>query len=268
MALKEVAIGKRAQLDKASQRMFLAVCAASVVLGLALVGSIFFIKWMVFNGKVISRKDQIISDYKTIQSNVNVLSQNIIGSDTVPGLANNANLEVIARARGTSCVSIDGTPVDTEDDVELARICSALRVIPDALPSVRNDEAAYASLNKLFLLTKDENGQPVEPESIAPGSNNPTTDNSGLSTIPVSLSIKNTSTTARAVLDTIERSIRNYDIRSATIAWRSSDGINRDQIELRGTAVAYYSLPVEAVTKTEIIYADDSNRPTAGGTTR
>ena len=270
MALKEIAIGKRAQIDKASQKIFLAVCGASIVLGLALVGSIYFVKWMIFNGKIITRKDEVIQDYKSIQSNVSTLRHNIIGDSDTPGLAGNANLEVIARARDANCVSIDGEYTVPEDDIELTRVCSALRVIPDALPSVRNDEAVLASLNKLFLLTNDESGQPVEPESISPSGNNSITDASGLSTIPVNLSIKNSSTTTRAVLDTIERSIRNFDIRTITIAWRSSDGVNRDQIELRGTAAAYYSAPIEALVKTEILYADESSSQssTRGATRR
>ncbi|MDR3298175.1 MAG: hypothetical protein LBT19_02280 [Candidatus Nomurabacteria bacterium] len=261
MANKEIAIAKRAAIDKASRKMFLAVCGASIILGLALVGSIYFIKWMSFNGKVIARKGEIIKDYKDIQSNVAALRNNIIGdgaSDS--GLANNLNLEVMARARDAGCVDIDSNPVDTEDNVELARICSALRVIPDALPSVRNDEAVYASLNKLFLLTHDGNGNPVEPESISPGGNGGTDASTGLNTIPISLSVKNTGSTTRAVLDTIERSIRNFDIQNATISWRGGSGNNSDQLELRGTAVAYYSSPIKAVTKTETIYADDSSK--------
>lgn len=263
MATKEIAIGKRAAIDKASKKMFLAVCGASVVLGLALVGSIYFIKWLAFNGKVIARKDEVIKNYKVIQSNLESLKTNIIGDGgTASGLANNANLEVIARARDSGCIDIEGKPVDTEGDVELARTCSALRVIPDALPSVRNDEAVYASLNKLFLLTSDGSGRPVEPESISPGGNGTTDATTGLSTIPISLSIQNTGTTAKAVLDTIERSIRNIDIRMATIAWRSSGSGGLDQIELRGTAAAYYSAPIQAATKTKTIYADEEK---AGG---
>lgn len=260
MAIKEIAIGKRAAIDKASKKMFLAVCGASVVLGLALVGSIYFIKWMSFNGKIIGRKDEVIKNYKSIQSNLEILRTNIIGNgDTVSGLANNENLEVIARARDTNCVDVEGNPVDTTEDVEKARVCSALRVIPDALPSVQNDEAVYASLNKLFLLTADSTGNPVEPESISPGGNSSTNATTGLSTIPISLSIQNTGSTTRAVLDTIERSIRNIDISNATIAWRSSQGGRLDQIELRGTATAYFSAPITAATKSETLYADDAN---------
>ena len=259
MAQKEIAIAKRAAIDKASKKMFLAVCGASIILGLGIVGAIYFIKWMSFNGKVISRKDEVIRDYKIIQKNLDSLKIGIVGdgSDGNQGLAGNTNLEVMARARDAGCVGVDGKPVATRDDVELARTCSALRVIPDALPSVRNDEAVYASLNKLFLITGDKLGQDVEPEAISPGGNGATDSATGLTTVPIALAIQNTGSTTRAVLDTIERSIRNIDVRTATISWHSSEGQNNDVIELRGTAVAYYSTPIEAARKTQIIYADE-----------
>lgn len=261
MATKEVAIAKRAAIDKASQKMFLAVCGASIVLGLGIVGAIYFIKWMTFNAKVIARKGEVISSYVTIQDNLESLKDNIMGNEDkgVSGLANNENLEVMARTSEAGCIDIDGNPVSTEGSVGLARTCSALRVIPDALPSVRNDEAVYASLNKLFLLTQNSDGSPVEPEAISPGGTGSTDTATGLNTIPISLSIQNTGTTTKAVLDTIERSIRNIDIRTATISWHSSEGGSNDLIELRSTAVAYYSTPIQAAEKTETIYANDDN---------
>ncbi|MCL1839831.1 hypothetical protein FWF89_02415 [Candidatus Saccharibacteria bacterium] len=257
MATKEVAIKKRAQIDKATQTMLIAVGLASVVLGCAMVLSVYFIKWIIFNTKVIAEKDAIIKDFETVQKNVVTLASN------VEALSENENLEVVARVRENRCMTIDGGPVDTGNNIELSRICSALRVIPDALPSVQNNEAVYASLNKLFLETKDEFGDPVEPESITPGSGSGAYGleiPEGLGVIPVALLIENTAVTTRAVLDTIERSIRNYDVLTATIAWRSSGegGLMTDMIELRGNAAAYYSTAVEAVLKTKTIYADDS----------
>ena len=258
---KQVALKKRAMIDKATQKMFLTVCVAGVVLGLTLVASIYFIKWINFNSKVIGRKAEIIEDYKTIQKNVEVLKTEIVGDGSEDGsyLANNEYLEVIARGRGSDCITLDGSLVNMSDDIELTRTCSALRVIPDALPSVENSVAVYASLNKLFLMT-EVNGQTgvVEPDSISPGGNSTTDSKTGLSTIPVNLSIRENGSTTKAILDTIERSIRNFDIQSVTIAWWGGNG-EASEIELRGSAAAYYSAAVEATTKTETIYADDAN---------
>jgi len=261
---KEVAIKKRAQIDKAMQVMMVAVGAAAVVLGCSIVLSIYFVKWIMFNAKVIGEKDRIIGDFKTIQNNVSALSSNI------EVLSGDENLEVVARVRENRCMAIDGSPIDTENNIGLSRICSALRVIPDALPATQNPEAVYASLNKLFLETKDESGKPVEPESITPGNIGDMYGielAEGLNLVPVALLIENTAITARAVLDTIERSIRNYDVMSATIAWRSSSvGMTMaDMIELRGNVVAYYSDGVEAMLKQLTIYADDKRAGTGGG---
>ncbi len=258
MATKEVAIKKRAQIDQATQIMLIAVGAASIVLGCATVFSVYLFKWIIFNSKVIGEKSLVIEDYKTIQTNVEKLA------GQVDALADNEYLEVVARVRADRCQSVEEGLIDIRENIELARICSALRVIPDALPAVQNDEAVYASLNKLFLETSDESGQPVIPESISPGSGFATSDQSlleiGISTIPVNLMIENTAITTRAFLDTVERSIRNYDIQTAVIEWRSNspDDNSLDVIELRGNASAYYSGAIQAEQKRKTIYADDS----------
>ena len=263
---KEVAIKKRAQIDKATQNMMVAVGLASVILGTALVLSVYFIKWIVFNTSVIAAKDEVIKDYKIIQDNIGELATN------VKALSEDEGLEVVARVRENRCVTVGGGLVDMTDNIGLSRICSALRVIPDALPATQNNEAVFASLNKLFLETMDEKGRPVEPESITPGAGGSIGANSipGLNAISVALLIENTAVTTRAVLDTIERSIRNYDILSAQIAWRSSGEGSKmtDMIELRGNAVAYYVDAVEAALQTKTIYADSSKNGTGGTTAR
>ncbi len=255
---KEVAIQKRAQIDKATRHMLFAVCGAAIILGCAAVLSVYFVKWMIFNGKVIGEKTAVIKDYKTTQENVKKLAAN------VSALSADEDLEVIARERKTGCIDVDGNTVDMSEDIELARVCSALRVIPDALPSTNNDVAVYASLNKLFLVTYDESGNPVEPEAIAPGGTNVSPPNlvKGLGVVPVNLSIKNTSSTTKSVLDTVERSIRNFDIQAATIAWRSNEETGIDEIELQGSVAAYYSTSVKATLKTKTVYADEKKAKT------
>jgi hypothetical protein len=68
---KGVAFAKWAKIDKAQRNMFLAVCAASIVLGVTVVSIIYFAKVIAFNGKLISEKDKIIKDYKSIQTSLN-----------------------------------------------------------------------------------------------------------------------------------------------------------------------------------------------------
>lgn len=113
---------------------------------------------------------------------------------------------------------------------QLIKSCSALRVIPEALPAYRNEEALLASLNKLFIISN------WEPESLSPsGSTSTSALGVGLNTISVSLSIEADSATTLGVLDNIERSIREFDITRATIEWGSND-----TLVLQAQATAYY----------------------------
>ena len=64
--------------------------------------------------------------------------------------------------------------------------------------------------------------------------------------------------TVIAVHHSYRQPFRNFDIQAVTIAWWGGNG-EASEIELRGSAVAYYSAAVEATTKTETIYANDAN---------
>lgn len=110
--------------------------------------------------------------------------------------------------------------------------CSALRVIPDALPSYKNEEALLASLNKLF---KESDW---EPESLSPTGEISVSPlgNGNLNTISVKLSVEANTRTTMSVLNNIERSIREFDINNATIEW---DGT--DTLLLNAQATAYFT---------------------------
>lgn len=113
---------------------------------------------------------------------------------------------------------------------QLIKSCSALRVIPDALPAFKNEEALLASLNKLFI----ESGW--QPESLSPGgSSSVSTNISGLNALSVSLSVEADTSTTMNVLNNIERSIREFDIERATIEWGGNN-----TLALRAQATAYY----------------------------
>lgn len=114
---------------------------------------------------------------------------------------------------------------------QLIKSCSALRIIPDALPAFRNEEALLASLNKIFL---DSGWQP---ESISPGSskNNNSDSSVGLNVLPVNLAVKADASTTMNVLGNIERSIREFDIGKASIEWGSDSTLS-----LNAQATAYY----------------------------
>lgn len=115
---------------------------------------------------------------------------------------------------------------------QLIKSCSALRIIPDALPSSKNEEALLASLNKIFNISN------WVPESISPAGDSESlgTDDSGLNPISVSLSVEADSGTTMAVLSNIERSIREFNFSRATIEWREGNSLM-----LESVATAYYA---------------------------
>ena len=112
----------------------------------------------------------------------------------------------------------------------LIRSCSALRVIPDALPAFKNEEALLASLNKLFIVSG------WEPESLSPsGSTATSTLGTNLNNMSLSLSVEANTATTMTVLNNIERSIREFNIERATIEWGGDD-----TLVLQAQATAYY----------------------------
>ena len=112
------------------------------------------------------------------------------------------------------------------------KVCSALRVVPDALPAFRNEEALLASLNRIFNLSN------WTPESLSPSGGSSTTTGSlpsGVNAMDVNLSIEADTGTTMNVLHNIERSIREFNIDRATIEWSAGN-----KLTLQGKASAYY----------------------------
>lgn len=113
---------------------------------------------------------------------------------------------------------------------ELIQVCSALRIIPDALPAFKNEEALLASLNKIFLVSG------WEPESLSPtGTSTTSSLGTNLNTFSVRLSVEADSATTKRVLDNIERSIREFNIERATIEWGGDNSL-----VLQAQATAFY----------------------------
>jgi len=259
MATKEVAVRKRALIDKASRNMFMFVAAASVILGVTLVGVIYLTKKIAFNGKIIGEKSQIITAYDKSLSNLKSLGANIKALET------NENLEVVARTREVICDILENnTPAegDDDDDTEIdtlgilqgigsIRECSALRVIPDALPATRNPEALLASLNKIFIISG------TSPESLSPSDSTFDTSVPDVGLIPINLSISGDSSLTNTVLNNIEKSIRTFEMGTVTIEWRGTNSVL-----LRGLATAFYSADKAAELKTKTVCAQ---QPCRGG---
>lgn len=129
---------------------------------------------------------------------------------------------------------------------QLMKLCSALRVIPDALPAFENQEALLASLNKLSI----ESGL-GEPESLSSTNSGGATNIPGLYSMPFTLSMEGNAGGIVSALDYMERSIREINIGRTSIEWES-DGT----ISLSTQAEAYYTAPSTVSESTKTITAE------------
>ena len=140
----------------------------------------------------------------------------------------------------------------------LIKSCSALRVIPDALPAFSNNEALMASLNKLFILSN------WEPEALNPsGESQPYDEGGNMNIVPVGLTIEADSGITKQVLYNIEHSIREFDITSATIEWSGDNSII-----VEASANAYYVTPTTLPRYTTVITENgvkSNNGSSSGG---
>ena len=269
---KEIAIGKRAKISKAQQNMLIAVLGAAVFLGAAISLTSHFIQQISFNTKVIMAEDESIVAYSDTIKSAGIcqspsgavysdselekcdpdsveVSQvpGTLRANVLEGLAANKALNSVPKEDGNNCINPSTDKKYTYKELSkmyteargaselqaassLIKSCSALRVIPDALPAFKNEEALLASLNKLFIASD------WEPESISPGgaSESPLL-NANVNALSVSLRVESNSSTAMRVLSNIERSIREFDIKQATIEWGGNDNLI-----LRAQAYAYY----------------------------
>ncbi len=171
-------------------------------------------------------------------------------ADILENLAANESLNSVPKEGDSSCINPSTNKDYTYSELQkvyksargseeltkatnLIKTCSALRVIPDALPAFKNEEALLASLNKLFLAAG------WEPESLNPTGDTEVSEiNPNLNIMTVNLSIEASTNTTMKVLNNVERSIREFDITNATIEWGSDD-----TLILNAQANAYYVNP-------------------------
>ena len=250
---------KREKISKAQQLTMLEVLGASLVLGTCLVLMNFIGKYIEFNTRIIAAKNESIAMYDETLRNIGIcpdtdkdgrlsareieecdpnsvkLSQvpNSLRYNVLEVMAQNADLESVARKRNENCYDAEGKRINfnemynsatTESErqqiLQATKICSSLRVISDALPAQKNTEALMASLNQLFIISN------WEPENIAPRDETVVLDDlSGVEAIPVTLQVNGNGATVLTVLNNIDRSSRNFDITSATVEWTNT-GLN------------------------------------------
>lgn len=287
MAEKQAGTPKREIISKAQQWTMLEVLVASLIFGACLVIAIFLIKYISFNTKVITAKNEAISAYDQTIRNVgvcvdtdkngrlsdkelsncrpsDVTLNEVKGSlryNVLTTMAQNGNLESVARKRNENCYDENGNRLDfnklyeeSTDETEKqrylqsAKICSALRVIPDALPAQKNTEALMASLNQIFILTG------IEPERLAPRDDVVVGDIEGVEAIPVTLRVEGSDSVVLSALNNIEHSIREFDITAATVEWTNGG------LSLNASANAYYLSEKPLIEDTRVVYASRKAR--------
>lgn len=190
---------------------------------------------------------------------------NTLRSNVLTNLASNQALNSVPKESSSTCINRSGQTIHNytyeelmdnydravdsgneqriSEATTLMKSCSALRVIPDALPSYKNEEALLASLNKLFIESD------WQPESLSPGGDAATTGlNKGLNALSVRLGVEADTRTTMRVLLNIERSIREFNIERATIEWSGADTLS-----LQANATAYYMDPSSIVERTETV---------------
>lgn len=280
---KGVAFAKWAKIDRAQRNMLMAVCGASVILGVTVVGIIYSVRVISFNASLMSEKDGIIKDYKSVQGSLDKISSK------VNELRDDERLEVVARTRSADCLNISTKSLEelNINDLELAKICTSLRIIPDALPTKLNEEATMASFNQLVLwadpaiviqgISKADVGIPSDTSSDSSSSSSSASDGSSeggvtggnLNAIGLSVTIEGETNNVQHILDTIERSVRNYDISSANVSFVS---IGTDEngnstgsgLQLGAIYRAYYSEPTDLSLSSKKICADKNSEKCTG----
>jgi len=284
---KGVSIAKRAKISKAEQNMFIAVCLASILLGITIVGVYHLVMTIQFNGKVLVQTAKIREDIKTDQDNIGKLKENI------KQLSSNENLESVGRENpeciGYTAPDAESEGAEIDEDIAKTRTCSALRVVGDALPSLTSMNDFEGTLNSFikllvhdnntvnietlnlnesleYVVSVDEEGNAVtkSAESAASSEGSGTDAKKlNINAMGISVNAKDSATKIKKMMSSIEDSIRNYDIRNVTITWSEQEvgesGELESIIDLNATYSAYYSSSVSAYSKRMTICADEQN---------
>ncbi|MCR5572906.1 MAG: hypothetical protein K6F57_03995 [Candidatus Saccharibacteria bacterium] len=265
---KGVALLKRAKIDSAQKNMLVAVCLASIVLGVTIVGAVYLTKKIKFNATKISENSTVIDQFKETQKNLSNLSV------AISELAKDEKLEVVASDRSnTKCDPAVLKTIESEDgydldDIEVVRTCSALRAIADTLPSQMNQEATNSSINWLIIHSdKKIKLQGITNAENAGSSTIQSEDGTqlNLKSLGISVGIKDKPTKVNQAISAIESSIRNFDIATVNISWSDYErGANSDsEIDFSAIYRSYYSDKVSIDSKEKVICADDSSEKCA-----
>lgn len=268
---KGAAFAKRAKIDSAQKNMLIVVCIASIILGVTIVASIYLIKKISFNTVKITENGKVIENLKVTQKNLDELYTH------VSNLTTNDNLEVVANKLEGRCTKdvVKTISEEVEKNIGLVRTCSALRVIPDTLPSTINSSLKdkqyasnssinwllihdYKSLGILGISSDDSNSQAQLVDENGQTLN--------LKKLGTAVNLEDTATRVNRAISTIENSIRNFDISSVSIRWSDTQrgrSSGNSVIEFSAIYNSYYSEEKTIVSNKTIICADNTSESCA-----
>ena len=193
-----VALRKRTQIAQASKTMFIWIAIASALVGTAVVVSIFLFQKLTYNEKVLSAKQETVSN---LNHNLSVVDK--------------LKTDVQALDANSALTSVKANPTD-----------QALQVVLDALPSDANSLALGASLQNRLLANIEgnfslESLQVTPVEGVEVLSAGTTLDASEATVannqISFNFSVRGDQSALRQVLQNLERSIRTLVVTHVTI---------------------------------------------------
>lgn len=184
-------------------------------------------------------------------------------------MSQNVNLESVSKDASSICYNNSGekysftelyesykteTDKDKKNDwLETIILCSSIRAIPDALPTVANENALLIAISKLYL----DSG--YNPNSFSPSSEGVLeSEDSNLKIMPVTFSLDDPdgSKMSVRVLKNIEKSIRTFDVNEASIKWED----NKSKITLSAAMSAYFTDPAEALQSDKTVTAKTTKK--------
>ena len=267
---KGVAFLKRAKIDKAQSTMLAAVCGASLLVGVTLVGVYYLGSVIAYNGKLIAAKTEAAGSYKSVQENLNNVYSAVMDLSTNEYLY---SVTYNTQSRNCDNVTTDMIKEYTERDelkqseLEILRNCSSLRIIPDTIPAVNNITSTLGGLNQLLIWA----GGDIE--GIGADSNSTDVvfgDEAGATfhTLGAGITIEGHPTAVNNSIKMIESSIRNYDINTVYIEWneeKNDDGVvTKESIDFNASYNPYYSDSVDVRTYKKTVCADAKNEKCPG----
>jgi hypothetical protein len=235
-AANDTAMDKRQEIKQIGKEVFLVVAIAAAAFGMIVVGAIYLVKQIIFNAKVLEAKDETVAVYEANAEAIKELNEKVLG------LSVNEALETVAKERDPSCMTLGGELKDFADDIAMARKCSALRVIPDAIPWTANASALGASLGELLRYP----GVVKEADNIGNAASNVAA--SGTGAIEAAFSIRGSSENVLGLLRQTESSIRPFAVNTANFEWRANG-----EIALSVTSSSFFVQESNAEKKTKVV---------------